>query len=268
MVKIGDYNTIMNDRNLFNQIVYTPLSEALRILEERRNDKVLVKKVEELLKGEMPLVFKEKKCAVLCRQVATPNNENRRFIALAKESNLHPVFFEYHDDKFNSQNTFKHSLGQIHMPKSAHKNNEVEKVTIIDFNKHNGKKLREIKTLWEEPLIDFHKRLFVAHGYNIEDFDFPDVSHYFKGSGKKVVDYYTNIFILFTCFGVLFENFLTSKDDEGDFTRTVVLPTIEKVLNKVGVKPIIVPLEPLDMEAEHFWYHHLPTVKEHLPNNI
>jgi hypothetical protein len=25
---IGDYNKIMSDRNIFNQIVYTPLSEA------------------------------------------------------------------------------------------------------------------------------------------------------------------------------------------------------------------------------------------------
>ncbi len=34
MIKIGDYNTIMNDHNIFNQVVYTPLSEALRTLEE------------------------------------------------------------------------------------------------------------------------------------------------------------------------------------------------------------------------------------------
>ena len=37
-IKIGDYNTIMNDRNIFNQVVYTPLSEALRLLDERRKD--------------------------------------------------------------------------------------------------------------------------------------------------------------------------------------------------------------------------------------
>ena len=43
---IGDYNKIMSDRNIFNQIVYTPLSEALKILDERQKDKKLVTKVE------------------------------------------------------------------------------------------------------------------------------------------------------------------------------------------------------------------------------
>ena len=32
--KIGDNNAIMNDHNIFNQVVYTPLSEALRLLED------------------------------------------------------------------------------------------------------------------------------------------------------------------------------------------------------------------------------------------
>ena len=43
---IGDYSKIMSDRNIFNQIVYTPLSEALKILDERQKDKKLVTKVE------------------------------------------------------------------------------------------------------------------------------------------------------------------------------------------------------------------------------
>jgi hypothetical protein len=43
---IGDYDKIMSDRNIFNQIVYTPLSEALRLLDERQKDKELMAKVE------------------------------------------------------------------------------------------------------------------------------------------------------------------------------------------------------------------------------
>ncbi len=56
-IKIGDYNTIMNDRNIFNQIVYTSLSEALRLLDERRKDPELMAKVGKLLKGDMPEIF-------------------------------------------------------------------------------------------------------------------------------------------------------------------------------------------------------------------
>ena len=50
-ISIGDYDAIMADRNIFNQIVYTPLSEALRLLDERQKDKKLMAKVNELLKG-------------------------------------------------------------------------------------------------------------------------------------------------------------------------------------------------------------------------
>src|ERR1035437_857047 len=91
MIKIGDYNTIMNDRNIFNQIVYTPLSEALRLLDERKKDKKLMAKVKKLLNGNIPKIFKDNKCGIMARQLATPNYENRMFISLAKESDLHPV---------------------------------------------------------------------------------------------------------------------------------------------------------------------------------
>lgn len=267
MIKIGDYNTIMNDRNIFNQIVYTPLSEALRLLDERRKDPVLMAKVEKLLKGDIPEIFINKKCAVLSRHVATPNKESVRFISIAKENGLYPVFFEFHDDKFTAQNQFKHSLGQLYIPGKIGKKNgsTVERITIVDFNKHGSKKLREVKTLWDESLVDFHKRLFSIHNYNLGDFQAHDESSWYKNNGGKANEYYTNLLLMFTCFGILFENFLTSKDSEGDFTKKIVLPNIQKVMNLVGVKPIIVPLEPLDLETDNFWYHHLLKVKELIP---
>jgi hypothetical protein len=267
-IKIGDYDTIMNDRHIFNQIVYTPLSEALKLLDERRKDKELVAKVEKLLKGDVPEILRNKRCAILCRQVATPNYENRRFIALAKENNLYPVFFEYHGDKFTSNNKYKHSLGQLQVQnKELTKEGDFhsEKITIVDFNKHNGKKLQEVKTLWNESLTDFHRKLFTAYDYNKEDFHFHDVSPWFKKKGGKATDYYTDLLLLFTCFGILFENFLTSKDTEGDFTKKIVLPAIEEIMNTIGVKPIIVPLESLELETDDFWLHHLPVIKKYIP---
>src|SRR3989338_749461 len=268
MIKIGDYNTIMSDRNIFNQIVYTPLSEALRLLDERKKNKELTAKVEKLLKGDIPEFLKKKNCAILFRQVATPNYETRRFISLAKENDLHPVIFEYHDDKFTSNNEFKHSLGQLHIQKKNRKNSNfsVEKITIIDFNLHNGKKFKDIKTLWLEPLVDFHKKLFSVHDYGVNDFYLYNASDWFKKNGGKAIDYYVNLLLLFTCFGILFENFLTSKNSEGEFTKGIVLPAIEKVINLVGVNPLIIPIEPLDLETDIFWVHHLLKVKELIPN--
>ena len=267
MIKIGDYNTIMNDHNIFNQIVYTPLSEALKLLDERRKDKVLVAKVEKLLKGDIPEILKKRKCAIFFRQIATPNHESRRFISVAKENNLHPVFFEYYNDKFTSNNEFKHSLGQLHIQKKNSKNGNynVEKITIMDFNLHNGKKFKNAKTLWGEPLADFHRKLFNVHDYKVSDFYSFDASDWFKDNGGKAKNYYVNFLLLFTCFGVLFENFLISKDSEGEFTKNTVLPAIEKTLNLTGVKPLIIPIEPIDMETDKYWISHHKKIMTLIP---
>ena len=114
MIKIGDYDKIMSDRNIFSRIIYTPVFEALQLLEKRRKDTELIAKVEKLLKGDIPECFrKDKKCAILFRQIATPNYETKRFIALAKKNNLHPIICEYYDDKFAPENDFKYSLGML-----------------------------------------------------------------------------------------------------------------------------------------------------------
>ncbi|MFA6386289.1 MAG: hypothetical protein WCW04_00760 [Candidatus Paceibacterota bacterium] len=268
-VSIGDYDKIMSDRNIFNQIVYTPLSEAIKILEERRSDTLLVTKVEKLLNGNIPELFKNKKCGIMARQIATPNYENRMFLSMAKDNNLNPVFVEYFEDKFTSNNKYKHSLGQLDICDHTDKQKKhcLEKITIVDFNKYNGKKLKEVKTLWGESLIDFHKKLFDL--YNIKDFSFfNELDWYSKDKDKeKPIDFYINFFLLTTCFGILFENFLVLKDKknaEGEFTKKVVLPALEKVINLTGVKPLIVPIDSFDLEEDNFWFYHLPIVK----NNI
>ena len=264
MIEIGDYNLIMSDRNIFNQIVYTPLSEAIRILDERRKDPVLIAKVEELLNCRIPEILREKKCAIMARQLATPNHENRRFITLAEENKLCPIFFEYFGDKFTSNNKYKHSLGQLHIQNGVNKNGEniVENVTIVDFNKYNGKKIEEVKTVWGESLIDFHKKLFSSYDLHSKVLFFNENDWYEKNTNEKPEDFYLKFFLLNTCFGIIFENFLTSKNSEGDFTKNVVLPTIEKVMNLVGVKPLIVTVESTNLEMDDFWYYHLPIVKK------
>jgi len=264
MISLGDYNTILSDRSLFNQVVYTPLSEALALLEARKNDMELRKKVTALLKDDIPEMFKgEKKCAVQFRQIATPNVDGRNFLALAESANLQPVFFEYHEDKFSSNNNFKHSLGQLRLHHGMSKNGDfrMEKVTVVDFNKHGGDKLKDVATLWAEPLIDFHRRLFDVHSIDTSNICFYEASNWFKRNGEKAMHYYSNFFLLFTCYGILFENFLTN-GEEGEFSKNIVLPAIERVMQETGVKPLIVPIPPMDMEEEDYWISYNPKVKE------
>ncbi|MCX6753315.1 MAG: hypothetical protein NTW62_03175 [Candidatus Nomurabacteria bacterium] len=266
MTSIGDYNTIMSDRNIFNQIVYTPLSEALRLLEERQKDPVLIARIEELLNGDIPEVLKNKKCGVFARQVATPNVDTQHFIKITKENNLETILFEYPDDKFTSKNNFKHSLCQIRVHNGINKNGNdlFEKINIIDLVKYDGKKIRDIVTLWEEPLIDFHRKLF-KHYELPEDLIFHDISGWYDRNGNDASHYYTNFLLLFVCHGILFENFLTSKDSEGDFTKNIVLPSINEIENLTGVKPLIVPISLLDIENEEYWISHPSHIKKLIP---
>lgn len=254
-ISIGDYDIIMSDRNIFNQIVYTPLSEALRLLDERQKDPVLMAKVEELLKGNIPEVFKNNnKFAVLFRQIATLNYESKRFISIAKENNLIPVFLEYHHDKFTPENAFKYSLGKIVLCNGVGKHGGLknEHCNIINFNESNGKRLIDIPTLFSESLVDFHKNLFNKFLPD-NNLIFCEISDWIKNNGTMPSIYYINFLLLFVCNGILFENFLLP-GSEGDFTKNVALPAIERIMNLTGVKPLIVPLEPVDMESDDYWY--------------
>ncbi len=261
-----DYDKIMSDRKLFNETVYTPLTEAIKILEERQKDSKLREKVEELLKGDIPHPLKkEGKYGVQFRQIATPNYDTHWFIETNMDRGLNPVFFEYFEDKFTSNNDFKHSLGQLrvhdHLDKRG--NNIEEKITIVDFNKYNGKKFNEVVTLWDEPLVDFHKRLFETCGFSKSDLCFYDASSWFKENGEKAVSYYVNFLLLFTCHGILFENFLLG-GSEGQFTKEVLLPAFEKAYELSGVKPLIVPIPPMDNELDTHWVSYGTKIKKAL----
>lgn len=257
----------MSDRNLFNSVIYTPLSEALRILDERQKDPNIIEKIEELLNGDIPVIFqKNNKYGVQFRQVATPNHDTRHFVSISQDNDLRPVIFEYHDDKFTSNNDFKHSLGQLRVHSNANKNNiyPIEKITIVDFAKYDGKKIKEVNTLWGESLIDFHRRLFIFNEYDIDSIHFYDGSEWLKNNGEKAINYYINFFLLFISSGILFENFLLN-DEDSLFTKEIVLPALEKVINLTGLKPLIVPIGPLDIETDDHWISYNTKIKSLIP---
>lgn len=268
MTSIGDYNTIMSDHNIFNQIVYTPLSEALRLLDERQKDSELMTKVEKLLRSDIPEVLKNKKCGVQFRQIATPNNDAKHFLKISESFGLIPVLMEYHNDKFSSNNHFKRSLGQIHMQGLVNKKDEyrIEKISIMDFNKHNGKSLKDVVTNWGESLIHFHRRLFNSSNVNNLNCYFCDMSEWVKNHGDEPKEYYKEFLSLFTCFGILFENFPITGDD-ACFSKDVILPAIESVMNSTGVKPLIVPIPPMDMEDDSYWILYDENPKQIIKNN-
>ncbi len=178
------------------------------------------------------------------------------------------LFLEYLDDKFTPNNEFKHSLGQLLILGATNKKEKQieEKVTIIDFNKCNGRPMSEVLTLWGDRLIDFHKKLFDAYGIKKEDLIFYDESDWLKRNGGSAENYYEKDLLLYMCHGILFENFLLTGQD-GEFARNVFLPSFEKALNAVGVKPLIVPIPPMDMEEDSVWFSYDKKIKTYIKLN-
>ncbi len=264
-----DHEELMTNKALFYESIYTPLSQAIKILEERQKDPKIKEKVLNALKGNIPEPLRrEGKHAVQFRQIATPNIDTQWFLELTKDNGLSPVFFEYHDDKFTSNNHFKHSLGQLRLHKNLNKKGNFieEKITVVDFAKHDGKKIKEVVTIWSEPIVDLHRRLFKVCGYPEESSVFYDASEWLKNNGSDASGYYENFLLLFMCHGVLFENFLFD-ESEGEFTRNVFIPAFEKVSILIGVKPLIVPIPPMDYQEDTHWVSYDPMIKNYIQIN-
>ncbi len=80
--------------------------------------------------------------------------------------------------------------------------------------------------------------------------------------GKKADCFYEKDLLLYICHGILFENFLLDGKD-GEFTKNIFLPAFEKVCKLTGLKPLIVPIPPMDYDIEEnsFWYSYDEKIK-------
>lgn len=250
---------LIADREKFTRFVYTPLDEALEEFKKRQNDKELSEVLQKLLPIGAPSPMKNSPKAVMFRQLVTPNYEIRRFLDLIDMvEELDPMFLEYAEDKFTDNNEWKYSLGKMsfYFGQGKKGGEKIQRTRVIDFNSYRGKKLSEVKTLWGQSLIDFHHEFFLeAYGEILSEDSFFDGSDWFSRSGGQAIDYYKNFLMLFIRDGILFENFLLDTK-EVDFTRNVFLPAFIEATLESGVKPLIVALEPTDIESAEFWMCH------------
>jgi hypothetical protein len=245
-----DIEELLKDREAFSAFIYTPVESAVMELERRWNDPDF--------KGasSVPDVLKEGRSACLFRQVVTPNYEVRRFVSIIDSTNLRPLFWEYYSDKFTSNNEWKRALGKLFFYEGKGKKNgsKIQSLTIIDFNTYNGKKISEVLTLWGQSLVDFHHEMF-RHCFRNMDASFFDASDWSKDQGGSARTYYREFLSLFLKHAILFENFLID-EKEIDFTREIFLPAFIDVWKTSGHKPLIVSLEPTDIEGDLFWMCH------------
>ena len=230
--------------------MYMTIEKARGELEKRWNDLGLRRKVRDYI-GEIPDFLRHGPRAVLARHLATPNNELHHFSQAAAKAGLKPLCSEYTDDRFCTRNPDKLLLGKMTFFHGKGRNNG-DKTTaykIIDFNVNNQKPLSAIKTHWDEGFVGFHHRLTANKLPGVE---MADSSGWLRSMGGKPAQFWHRHLALFMCHGILFENFHT-EGHEADFTREIIQPAMKRVNDHFGLRPLIVPLVPLEREREPYW---------------
>lgn len=240
--------------------IYTPLEDAKEEIWKRWNDKELEKKVKKYLNGHIPPVFENEPKAISTSHVATPNWAFFHFWENSKKTGLKPVAFEYTDDQFVTTNFDKASLAKMIFYHGKNDNGEMitSSQHAIDLTgKEEKKVIKEIETLWGENFVDFHHRTLNSF---YEDVEIHDGSEWYHKMGKHAKDYYKYVLALYIRNGILFENFLLTKNEE-KFTKEILLPAFEHVYKEFGIKPLIVPICPQDEADRKYWFYYPEFIK-------
>lgn len=230
--------------------MYVTAKTARTTLWQRREDHRLRNLLQEDL-GELPNFLARGPRAVLARQLASPNFEFHIFSARARQTGLKVACPVYLDDKFCSSNPDKLALAKptFYLGQGRNAGIKIRPHRIIDLAHWDGQPLKNIRTLWGEGLADFHHRLLDRLFPGAETFD---TSAWLRQMGGKPAQFWPRLLSLFVCDGILFENF-HNEGHESDFTRRIIRPAIAEVEARYGVRPLIVPLVPIDQERDPYW---------------
>jgi hypothetical protein len=258
--------SLLQDREAFEAYVYTPWSEAITELDRRKNDVAIEEFVSSTIPHGLPVVS-EKPLMVLFRNIATPNYETIRFIISSDVlSECEPIIFEHTHDIFADINELKRALAKLCFYKGFNKLKQpmVEYRSIVDITTSNSKPLDSITTHWGESLVEFHHALL--HAFYPKKVKHINISPWLATSGSHAQEYYKSFLTLFLKHGVLFENFMIHTAEERRFSEMVILPLIIEIEEKTGKKPLIVALEPTEIEGDHFWLSYPKGYKDFVVN--
>ncbi|MEI7449929.1 MAG: hypothetical protein WCJ75_09900 [Desulfomonile sp.] len=240
---------------------YTTLEEAKEEIWKRWNNASLRKKVTDLF-GEIPKPFQESPKALLWRYIKTPNLEFYRFVMMSNKVGLVSLAGEYTSDRLCTGNREKLYLAKIPviMGRDKNGNDIIQYHKIIDVQKSDGMPFDSIVTLWGENLVRFHRRICDSM-YGNEDVATIDWSC-LKGNCPR--EKYEQTFALFTCHGILFENYLLNGKNhkyEQPFVNKVICPAFHKTRETIGVKPLVVRLLDVENEDDLSWQYYPSDIK-------
>lgn len=185
--------------------------------------------------------------SVLSRSIASPNMEQLHFLEISKKYKLQPIILEY-DGKFVTRNIEKLNLLKINYKE----NDKIKNVNISNINLYQGKKMSEIMTYWEEPLVEFHHEIFrekiIESGCKIYNF-----TEWFNKTRVIGLEYYSFFLSIFLENSILFDNYILSDKSELEFSLEKVIPSIENIKKEFKLKPLICPLIPIEEEENIKW---------------
>lgn len=254
----NEYPQLISGSDLTNIEKYiTPYPEALEEINRRAADTELVKQVEEYFGNDLPACFKDRPVLYLARHVASPNFETLRFLHLLEPLSHNVVISQDSHDRFVPSNSLKKALGKLsictHIKQTeGNYSEQYQNKTIIDFATASGRPFSEIKTLWGQPLIDFHTSLFASLTKGrVQIVD--DAAWIDRHGRGDLLEHYKKFLALFLVHGVLFEDYLVESRDETYFKNEILGPAFSFVEEKFGYRPLIVQLTPTSIESERFW---------------
>lgn len=228
--------------------IYFSLDDARSELAARRQDKQLMKRIEADLGGQKWPIFKDKPMGVLTKYLPSPDNSLTFFIQMARYIGVVPVVLEFLGDKFVLMNEEKKGLGRLRV---FSPNGDKFAVDIVDFKSNENRKINEVVTKTGESIVDFHHGLLKEFGCDVE---LEDSTAWLREPGKKI-DYYKYL-LNFLVHGVLFEYYTEEDENEKIFVRDVFFPSLEKIYQIYGLRPLIVRLYPenQDEEEDFYWW--------------
>jgi len=239
--------------------IYLSLDEAREIVSRRWDDKDLKKKIEDTLNTKAGLIsvfLKDKPQAVIWRSMLSPDNGFDFYYHCANYLGCGVSPLEFLEDKFVSINEEKKALSRIRVTQD----NIKKYIELTEYNKQEGKILKNVELKNGEKLYDFHQNLFKK---NYNGLVLTDISEWCKNIGKAR-DYYYYYLLHFICHGVLFESFSLDEGREEIFTEEIILPAINKIEADFGYKPIIVRLYPekQTLEEDFYWFSYSESIND------
>jgi hypothetical protein len=243
--------------------IYTDAILAGDTIRSRWQDTALRANVEAAFLTGIPGGLPQEPAAAIWRQVGTPDDEFRRFLQVAQRAALKPVCLEFLEDKFSARNFTKYSLANLAFKQGVDKNKHifVEREKIIDFAQADGKRMKDVTTLWGASLSDFHRE-FLCSVFPQMSGAVIDISDWLKAGGSGPKEFYVGILSLAVSHIVLFEDFDLLESEMG-FVHEVVMPAYEEVEKRFGLKPMIVRIsEQGEHAADEYWWCYAQDTRE------